>query len=268
MKITKNKLIQILFSLLVSFSFAFRGLLGLPFFYEQNKEEQFQGFFLLSLIIFFLILLFNHILIRPHLGKLQHKREKVFLIIMTGIIIIVLLVSSANYWSVPEVHDVQMCFDASDKTSSLSISGLINPNTKRLFPPESFGYSRYPIILLSGECLDGMITMLLSELTQGLFSKRLTISVPEDPPEGRFFVSINDVPAVVNFSADTEKENINEIIFDEGFDQGRRITRPWGQRWFILIKMLAVILCALYISLFLFGFNEQVINFQRESTGR
>lgn len=265
MNITKNKLLQILFSIIISFSFAFRSLLGLPFFYEQNKEEQIRGFFLLSLIIFFLILLFNHLLIHPHLGKLQHKREKLFLIIMTGIILVVLLLSSASYWSIPEVHDVQMCFDASDKISSLSITGLINSNTKRLYPPESFGFSRYPIILRSEDCLDGRITMLLSELTQGLFSKRLIIRVPEDPPSGRFFVSINEVPSVINFSTDTDKENINEIIFDEGFDQGRRITRPWGQHWFILIKMLAVILCALYISLLLFGFNEQIINFQRES---
>ena len=185
---------------------------------------------------------------------------------MSGIIMIILLLSSASYWSVPEVHDVHMCFDAIDENSSLSISEIINPNTKRLYSPESFGYSRYPIILRSGNCLDGRITMLLSELTQGLFSKRLVISVQEDPPEGRFFVSINEVPAVVNFSNDSDKKNINEIIFDEGFDQGTRITRPWSQYWFTFLKMMAVILCSLYISLLLFGFNEQIINFQREST--
>lgn len=266
MKMLNNKILQktfyIVLSLLISLSIVTRSLLSLPFIYEQDYKARAWIFSSLSFFIFIFVLFFNYVLIFPNLKKFGERKNKIFLLLITCIFFVILTFGSANYWAVPEVHNLQICFDANDEISSLQIDGLIDPNLNRLYTPYSFSFSRYPIIIKSGECLEGRITMLISKLTQGLFSNRLMVRVQENPPDGRFFVNINEVPAVVYFDHDDETYSVNEIIFNEGFGKGDRITHPWGQHWLLGMKAMAIILCSIYLSLFLFGFIEQIIHYQ------
>ena len=266
MKMLKNNILQktlsILLSLLISLSIVTRSLLSLPFFYEQNYKARAWIFSSLFFFILIFVLFFNAVLIVPNLRKLEERNNKIFLLLITCVLFVILTFGSANYWATPEVHNLQICFDANDEISDLHIDGLIDPNLNRLYPPDSFSFSRYPMIIKSGDCLEGRIIMLISKLTQGLFSNRLTVKVQGNPPDGRFFVKINEMPAVVIFDHDDESSSANEIIFNEGFGKGDRITHPWEQNWFVVIKAIAVVICAIYLSLFLFGFIEQVLDFE------
>lgn len=272
MRIIKNNflknILSVIIYLIISGGFAARILFSLPFFYEQKNKEKILILLILTSIFLVLVKFFTRVIIFPHLSEFQNKSNKIFFIFMTSILVVTLALGSANYWAVPEVHHVQICFDANDETSDLLIEGLIDPNTNRLYPPDSFSFSRYPIILKSGNCLNGRITMLISKLTQALIGFRLIVRVQDSPPDGRFFVSINDVPAVVYFDHDVKPNLTNEIIFKEGFEKGEKINMPWGKHWFMGVKAMAILSCATYLSLFLFGFSEQILTFQSKTETR
>ena len=182
-------------------------------------------------------------------------------LLLTG----VLTLSSANYWGVPQLHQVNVCFDASNERGSLAIEKLVDPNTNRLYSPNSFGFDRYPISIGSGECIEGELTNLLSRLTLALIGNQVDVTVQNNPPDGRFFISINEAPAVVVFDRESDEQTPDPIVVKDGFDQGKRVGMPWGQRWFQGLKLLIVLISALFISLFLFGLTETFFTFPVEN---
>jgi len=245
---------------LVSVSITGISLLSLPFFYEQTSQARTMIFIGVSLFFSMLIFFASKVFILPFVRYFKIRSNLAFLIIISILLTVTIGLSYANLWAVPEIHNVKICFLADDESQSLYIEKLVDPNKNRLYAPNSFGFNRYPIIVESGPCISGRITKLVSRLTESLMGDQLTIEVQEAPPSGRFHVSINEVPAVVNFEQDVESQT--SILYDEGFDHGRRIEKPWQQLWFFCLKMIAILFSSLFLSLFLFGFTERIQTFQ------
>ncbi|MHA1268095.1 MAG: hypothetical protein ACTSRS_22960, partial [Candidatus Helarchaeota archaeon] len=169
---------------------------------------------------------------------------------------------SNYYWSVPETQDIKICFDADDATSNISIRELNHPVTNHLFPPDSFGSSRYPFPIVSGECVNGNVMTFYRRIMRFWNKPGISVVIQGNPSEGRLYVSANEIPSVVNFADDAETE-VNKIIsIYEGFDQGKMIEVPWNQQWFLGIRVLAVLVSAVFLSLFLFGLTEKIIEFK------
>jgi len=256
-------IILIVLIALVSISIAGTGLLSLPFFYEQTTQVRVMLFLGVSIFLSLLIFIATRVFILPFVKYYKIRSNLVFIILISVLLTVSVGLSYENLWAVPEIHEVEICFTAEDGSQSLNIDKIVDPNKNRLFPPDSFGFKRYPIIVESGSCITGRITNLVSRLTEALMGDQLTIEVQEAPPVGRFYVSINDVPAVVNFGLeDEEAQPSTTILYKDGFDQGRKIENPWQQYWFILLKSVAIVICAIYISLFLFGLTERIHAFQ------
>jgi len=243
---------------LVSISITGISLLSLPFFYDQPTQVRTMIFIGVSILFFLLSHFAARVFILPYVKYYKTRSNLAFLIIIFIILTVTIALSYANLWAVPEIHKVEICFDADDGSQSLNIEKLVDPNKNRLFSPDSFGFRRYPIIVDSGSCISGRITNLVSRLTESLMADQITIGVQEAPPSGRFYVSINDVPAVFNFKQDGESQPSTSILFKDGFDQGRRIEEPWQQNWFICLKLIAIFIISIYLSLFLFGLTEKI----------
>lgn len=240
-------------------------LFRLPIVYEQTAGQRTISFVLLGVLYLVLVLIASIIFIFPHINQYTKKSNLIFIITMVVILSAVMTVSSAHYWAVPQIHRVKLCFHAENEADNLKILKLVDPNTNRLYSPISFGFERYPIILDSGSCIEGQLTNLLSRLTLALIGYRVDVTVQENPPEGRFSISVNEEPAVVNFTQDAGEQTPMPIVVKDGFDKGTMIEVPWGQHWFIGLKLMIILISALFISLFLFGLTEAFFRFSDEA---
>jgi len=232
-----------------------------PAFYEQGAGQKAFTLGAVFAGMLLLILLANRAFILPYLPTLFQSENLVFIGLMLMVIGGTLGISSAHYWSVPEVHMVEICFDTTGEDESVRIQKLVDPSTNRLYSPASFGNQRYPLSIVSGECISGSVTDLVSPLTQALMAPGLSVVYPKLPAKGRFFISINDAPAVILFEEADESITDNQVTFRDGFNQGRRVVFPWRQTWFLGLKALAVLLSAAYLSLCLFGLTEHTLTY-------
>ena len=257
----KRLIIFIILNELVAISLAGICLMSLPFFYEQTSQG--KAFLCLGISAFFSVLVFlaSKAFIFPFLTKFNNKASLVFLVLFSSLLFAGIGLGSANLWAVPEIHHIEICFTANDQIQSLTIEKIMDPNTTRLFPPDSIGVKRYPIVVESGSCINGRILNLVSRLTESLMGDQLIIEVIENPPSGRFYVRVNDAPAVVTFTQDEEDQQSASILITEGFDQGERINTPWSQPWFYTQKLIFIMFSAIFLSLFLFGLTERIQTF-------
>jgi hypothetical protein len=263
MKLIQNKVTQIalllLLSLLVAVSLSGRILFSLPFFYEQTESQRWSTFLICTFILIILTLLSNKALILPYRNRLLQRKNLVFLLIMFIILTSTSFISTIHYWAVPKTHTIEICFDAEEGTKNLEIHKLMESVTKRLYDPHSFGTDYYPIIIKSGECVNGTITTLYWKFHLLLFSPALTAVVQENPPDGRFFLSINDEPAVVYFDKEATPPIENEVRFTDGLGKGEVLPFARNQSFFTGLKVLALVISAIYLSLFFFGLTETFI---------
>jgi len=270
MKFIKSKITRIcticILMILVAASLTETILFRLPFFYEQSTQEKAMTFLVVGLFLLIFVILASKAFIFPFIRRIPKRNNLIFIGCIAILLTLALAVTSAHYWAVPEIHMVEICFNAGNESDNLDIQKLVDPNTNRLYSPDSFGFTRYPITINSGQCVTDRTMNLLSPLTQPLMGFRLTAVVQDDPPEGRFYVTINNVPAVINFEQDTEIQPTSDIVFKDGFEKGKKLDVPWSQYWFVCVKGLGIFLSAIYLSLFLFGLTEQIIAFSPNDT--
>jgi hypothetical protein len=263
MKIFKNKIFQkaliIILSITVAISLAVRILFSLPLFYEQTPNQMVLTISIVFLVLLLFIFLGNKTLILRNLKKYLDWKNIIFIVVLFIIITATSWVSTIHYWSKPEKHQVEICFDAANETGRIKILKLVEPKTERLFSPKSFGFKYYPLIVKSGECIQGQMITLYWRFPLRFILKIINVVVQEEPPDGRLFISVNDVPAVVYFDKDSEEPIGTEILFTEGFDQGEVL--PFARNKYISlgIKSIALIISSIYLSLFLFGLTEIII---------
>jgi hypothetical protein len=268
MKFIHNKTFQktliIIISIIFAISLAARILLSLPFFYEQPEHQRILTFLIVFLGLSSFIFLMNHYLILPYCKLLLKWKNIFFIILLTIIIMATSSVSTTHYWSRPEKNEVEICFDATDGSESLEIFKLVESKTNRLFSPKSFGFSHYPITVQSGECIQGQMITLYWRFPLRYILKIMNVVVQEKPPDGRLFIAVNDNPAVVYFDKDADEPVGTEILFTEGFDQGKVL--PFARNKYISlgVKSIALILSSLYLSVFLFGLSENIIQAENE----
>ena len=254
--------------LLVTLCLTATTLFRFPAFYEGNPSQKTRTFLLTGLFFLILVVFTSTILLMPHIKSTLQKKNRLFSILMTILLTIILATTSANYWAVPEVHAMEICFDADEETGNLNILELVDPNTNRLYPPNSFGFNRYPIRVDSGKCLNGRIMMLISPLTQALIGYQVTASIEEGPPDGRLSIEINNKPSVVYFGQNAEPQDSNQIVLKDGFDNGTKYTEPWGRLWFIGLKLVAALISAIFIAIILSGLMEEIFSFPVQIDGR
>jgi len=65
----------------------------------------------------------------------------------------------------------------------------------------------------------------------------------------------------LKYRSGTESDGNTIVTISEGFEQGKTLGTPWDQSWFSGIRILAVIICGVFLSLFLFALTEKIINF-------
>jgi len=246
-------ILLILSSLIVAVCLAGVLLLNLPFFYEKSSQHMLLSYAMTASAFLIVILLVNKVFITPFVKLYLQQKNWIFIIIMILILTIALSLGSVYYWNIPIRHTVEICFDADDPEENLSIQRLMDPNNNRLHSSSNFGVEDYPIIVETGICIDGNIIDL--DPLKVWLSKRLKSIVQENPPDGRFFVSINNVPSVVYFDRNAE-DNSNVVTINEGFENGTIL--PFAEHKLIYsgIKALAVFCSAIYLSLFFFGLTE------------
>jgi hypothetical protein len=75
-------------------------------------------------------------------------------------------------------------------------------------------------------------------------------------------IYLNNVRSVVDFSPEMSED----IIIDEGLMNGVERSMPWRQNWFLGVKFLAIVISAVFISMFLFGLTEEMITFSFKET--
>lgn len=246
--------------ILVALSLTGKSLLSLPFFYNQNSYQRLVTFTIVWLASSVAVYFATRIFILGYLQRFLQWKNLVFIILLIIFLTILLGINSAHYWSFPEIHKVEICFDAQEGNGSLRINKFVEPNTNRLFPPNSFSQNKYPVQVPSGECINGKLIYLPSLLTRALIVPRLSVFVDENPPSGRFFISINGTPSVVLYNDEDETQQTkDELIITEGFNQAIPMTGPWKQYWFLGLKAMGIFFSAVFLSFFLYGLVETII---------
>lgn len=248
-------------SLLIAGCMAGRGLLNLPLFYEQLPGQKWLIFLLLTIVLFVFVFFANKAFIRPYLKTYLKPKNFIFILLIFIILTGISLISTTYYWAKPEKHSVEICFDAADGKQALDIQELIEPVTKRLYSPKSFGQDRYPIILKSGTCSNGSIVTLYWKYHLLLFAPGLTAVVQANPPDGRFFMSINDTPAVIMFDEENNPQEDNLVNFNDGFDKGETLSFARNLHIYTGLKVFALLITTVYFSFFFYGLTEKFITF-------
>jgi len=260
MKLLNNKrnqkLLIFIASLIVSVSLSLRILLSLPFFYEQTPSMMAIILVIFILIFVAIILSTNRLLILSHSNCFRNWKNIALIALLSVILITSFAVSSNHYWSKPEIHRVEICFDAKKGNQPLIINKLFEPKTNRMFSPRTFGFGHYPIVVQSGDCLSGQMITLYWGFPLRLILKNMKVVVDKEPPEGRLFISVNEVPAVVYFDNDAEEPIKTGIFFTEGFDKGTPLSFSRNKYIYLGIKSIALIISSLYLAFVLFGFTE------------
>jgi len=254
--------------LLATLSLTTAALLRFPAFYESDLSQKSWTFLSTGLFFLTMVVFASMFLILPRIDAILKKKNLLFLIPMIILLMLILSSTSANYWAVPEIHNMAICFDADDGKSSIDIEEIVDPNTNRLFSPNSFGFSRYPIRVASGDCLDGSILVLISPLTQALIGYHVTAAVEETPPDGRLAIDINNTPSMVSFEQSTQSQENTHIVLKDGFENGTKLEEPWGQMWLLGFKLIAPALSAAFIALFLSALIEEVFSYTVKNNGR
>lgn len=265
---TQQKIIFFGIIFLIAASLTITSLFRLPIIYEQADQERTLIFIIFSLIILALILSGSILFILPNISLFMDKKTYIFLIVLSLILTAVFVLSSAHYWAAPEIHKIDICFTGELESTSLNIQKLVNPNTNQLFPPDSFGFSRYPITVKSGQCIHGRVIFLISPLTQALIGYQITATIGESPPDGRLLVSVNETPSVIYFDQDAENQNPEKVVLKDGFSQGIMLRNPYKQYWFIGMKLIAIIISSIFIALLLFGMTEEIFSFSNQKTNK
>lgn len=176
---------------LTAISLSGKSLLSLPFFYNQSAQQRLITFLIVALVFCVLVYFTSRVFILPYLIILVEWKNLVFIIVLTIFLSMLLGINSAPYWAFPEIHKVEICFDAQEGEENLRIEKLVEPSTNRLFPSDSFNQDRYPLRVPSGGCINGRLVYLPSLLTRALIIPRLSVIVDENPPAGRFFINAN-----------------------------------------------------------------------------
>jgi hypothetical protein len=268
MKLLHSKLarvvIVILLVSLISLSLSSLTLLNFPWYYHQNSQQ--QVFTLLKLTTIFSILTYValKLFILPYLKSFLEFKNIIFIFILFLFLTFTIGISSNYYWAVPEISPVKICFDAEDDVSAIEIKELNHAVTNELFPPDNFGSKRYPLELVSGDCLNGSVMTFWRPVMWFWNPPGMTVVVKENPPDGRLFVSANNIPSVIYFDQDAENPIGNEVKFTDGFDQGSKIDDPYNHYWFWGLKALGVIFSSLFLSLFFFSLTQRIIDFSSE----
>jgi hypothetical protein len=255
----------ILATLTVAMCLTVRILFSLPFFYEQTVNKKVITFALLVLVLLVLVVFANKILILPYISSYLKWKNFLYIVFIFVIILVTSYYSANHYWSVPEKHDVEICFDAIDGIQSLEILKIEEPKTFRLYSPKSFGFDYYPIVVESGKCIKGEVITLYSDFSLQFLLRNMNLVVQEDPPDGRLYLTVNKVPAVVYFDKTADPPFGNEIQFNDGFDQGRIL--PFARNKYIYTggKTICLLSSAFYLALFFFGLTEKITTYTNES---
>ena len=258
--------ISILVSLAVGVCLTGLILLNLIFFYERDTTFQIIIFTALSILLSIVIFFINRSLILPYFDHFNHIKPWWFIGLMSVILVIIFFIGADHYWEMPIVHNVEICFDAEDNGGELIINSMVDPNTNRQYALESFGYSRYPFTIESGTCINGKLVNLVRREPRWWIVPRVKFIIKTSPPDGRFFISINDIPSVILFDKEADEPFNGEIIVDEGFDQGQALRIPWRKAWFFALKAGGVFLSGFYLSFFFYGLTERIFTYSSDET--
>jgi len=269
LKLKITRIISIVFLvLLVSLSLSATSLMNFPAFYHHNSQERIITVLISMVVLSVPVIYILKSLIFPNLICFKKVKNIIFIVILFIFLSATISISSNYYWSVPETQDIKICFDADDATSNISIRELNHPVTNQLYPPDSFGSSRYPFPIESGECINGTVMTFYRRIMRFWNKPGISVVIQGDPPDGRLFVSANEIPSVLDFDNNSEAGKNTIITIYEGFDLGEKIEVPWNQHWFLGIRVLAVFISAAFLSLFLFGLTEKIIGFSSNNKNR
>lgn len=265
MKLNQSKSLRLFLLIFSSIIYAFGlsgvVLLNLPSFYLQNVQERLITFLVSVGILCISVLFAQKALILPFLKKFKKTRNLIFILLLVGFLTLTITVSSNHYWSIPTTHNLTICFTADDGTSTLVIPELGHSITNQLFSPEGFGENRYPLLVESGECINGSVMSFYRRVMRYWNEPGMTIFIREPIPDGKLSVKVNDIPSVIQFDQTGEEKTANEIGITDGFESGVMITNPWNQTWFLGVKALGMVLSAAFLAFFLWGFTERVFNY-------
>jgi len=255
---------NIILSIVVGACLAGLILLNLTSFYENDTSKQVAIFILVMAIISLFAFFANKAFILPYFEKFKELKTWVFIGLMFIILTISFSIGADHYWAMPIIHKVEICFDAEENVGNLIIDDIVDPNTNRQYSLHSFGLSRYPFTINSGTCINGDLVNLVRRSPRWWIVPRVKFIIKSTPPDGRFYVAINDIPSVVYFDQDAEERFNSEVIVNEGFEQGNPIKIPWRKAWFFALKSGGVLLSSFYLSVFFFGLTEQIISYPKD----
>jgi len=257
-------LISVILSIAVGVCLSGLVLLNLTSFYENDTARQVILFLIVMTVISSFVFFANKAFILPYLDYFKKWETWVFIGLMVIILTISMSISAEHYWEMPIIHKVKICFDAEENAGNLIIDDMVDPNTNRQYSLRSFGLSRYPFTINSGTCIDGEFVNLVRRSPRWWIVPRVKLIIKSTPPDGRFFVSINDVPSVVYFDQDAEERFNAEVIINEGFEKGNQIRIPWRKAWFFALKAGGVLLSGFYLSVLFFGLSERIISYRKD----
>jgi hypothetical protein len=244
-------------SILFGISLSMVCLLNFAYFYEFEDAQKVR-FFLIGIVCFTLLIF---LALRAYVLPIRRKyleRKKLLLIGFLGLVLLrILFYSSYYYWSIPQIHAINICYDTNNLSEHLKLFELHDANTGEQYLPSSLGYPHYPILIAANTCAQGRIISLPLrnknwEGVVAVFEEKIA----PDTVRTKLNNGMEETTALINHDQIAGTEN---ILISQGATRGILITNPWDKGWFVVIKWLSLVLSSALLALILFAISETII---------
>jgi hypothetical protein len=244
-------------SILLGISLSIVCLLNFAYFYEFADAQKIR-LFLIVMVCFTLIIF---LVLRAYVLLIRHKyleRKKLLFIGFLGLVLLrILFYSSYYYWSIPQIHTINICYDTNNLSEHLKLFELHDAKTGEEYLPSSLGYHYYPIVIAANTCAEGRIISLPLrnknwEGVVAVFEEKIAPNTVRTKLNN----SMEETTTLINHDQIAGTEN---ILISHGVTSGIPITNPWDKGWFVVIKWLSLVLSSALLALILFAISETII---------
>ena len=259
--IFKKRFLFLLYSFLNGGSLAVLLLFNLPLFYEQDKTGSMKTFLIVFAIFSIVTFLSLKLLAIPIFYFRERNTRNIIFVVMLGLLIASIFhLSSSYYWTAPQYHRIDICYESDDPTEILDLYEIRDFTTRQIFPASSLGYRSYPVSISSGACIHGQIQALVK--TNIRWEGAVAFFETKDEPD-KVLIGINSLTTLQPLTNNWPVNGESVIVLNNGVEKGKPGSPIWSSDILAIIKFISLILGSIYLAFFISGVSELIIFHER-----
>jgi hypothetical protein len=255
----KEILIPAALSVLLGAALGMLSLLNLSAFYELDSRGQVK-WFLIALLLFGIAgFFFTRWFLLPYYRDYRDHSNLLLIGFLSAILLALLVFSSPYFWTVPQIQQVSICYEASSPSEHLDVFEAHDTESGREYSPQSLGSLVYPIEIAANACIEGT-EMALTALSLKDYGHGFGITVSQKDSLQRATLRLNNATRTYSL------EDRDGILQTESLSvepnapkQDTFVVEPWGRKWMMVARWASIIFGSAYLALILFGISGRIV---------